>query len=566
LTTYQFLLPLVLLLVAGCSSGADEFAGNAFFYNDPDGLNTLDPVAIGARSPWWIGGHIFIGLVDLDSALTPIPRLARSWTTSDDGLRWTFNLRTDIRFADDAAFPGGKGRRVTAEDVRYSFERVCDPATKTTGFWVFGGKVAGADEFFKARNEKGAATVEHVSGLNVINDSTFEITLTKPFPPFLAMLSIPYCYVVPKEAIEKYGADFFKKPVGAGPYRLVEWEKDQRLVLARNPGYYERDAAGKQLPYLDSIVVTFIKDGKTEFTEFQQGRLDQIATIDPAFVESVLTPDGRHLTPEYESYRLITSNAMSVDYYGFLIDSTAEGAKGSPFVGNRDLRQAINYGIDRERIVRYVLQGRGAPGVHGPIPPGTPGYGEVAGYTYDKAKAAALLAKAGYPGGKGLPPITLQLASGERNANIAETVQDQLAGLGIRIELKQVDLSEHRGMMDGGKLPFFRASWQADYPDAENFLALFYTPFKAPRGPNRSRISNRAVDSLYLLALEPRLTPAERASIYSQAERIILEEAPWVILYYGINQRLTQPWISGYGVDVLDRLQLTRVRKQLQSK
>lgn len=553
-------------MLAGCGSSVDEFAGNAFFYNDPDGLNTLDPVAIGARSPWWIGSHIFLGLVDLDSTLAPMPRLAKGWTTSEDGLRWTFNLRTDINFADDQSFPGGKGRRVTAEDVRYSFERVCDPASGTTGFWVFRGKVKGADEYYQSRSQQGATPLEHVSGLQVIDDSTFTIELVSPFPPFLSMLSIPYCYVVPKEAVMKYGADFFKNPVGAGPYRLVEWQKDQRLVLARNPGYYEVDPSGTQLPYLDSVVVTFIKDGKTEFGEFQQGRLDAIATIDPAFVESVIMPDGRNLTPEYAEYKLLTSNAMSVDYYCFLIDSTAGGAAGSPFVNNRDLRQAINYGIDRERIVRYVLHGRGAPGSHGPIPPGTPGYGGVEGYTFDREKAVALLAKAGYPGGKGLPPITLQLASGEKNANIAEAVQDQLAGLGINITLKQVDLSEHRGMMDDGKLAFFRASWQADYPDAENFLALFYTPFMAPRGPNRSRISNRAVDSLYRLGLVPTLTPAERASIYSQAERIILDEAPWVILYYGINQRLTQPWISGYGVDVLDRLQLTRVRKQQQSR
>jgi peptide/nickel transport system substrate-binding protein len=548
------------LLLAACGSKGTR-SNNTFYYNESDGLNTLDPAKIGARAPWWIGNQIYLGLIDLDSALHPIPRLARSWSVSDDGLRWTFNLRSDVFFADDPCFPGGKGRRVTAEDVRYSFERICNPASGSTGFWVFRGKVKGADEYFEGRQKQVQTPLENVPGITVMNDTTLTIELVEPFAPFLTMLSIPYCWVVPHEAVEKYGEEFFRHPVGAGPFHLVEWTHDQRLTLARNPHYYEHDAAGKQLPYLDTVSVSFIKESKTEFMEFKGGRLDAISSVDPALAATVFSGDGKTLTPEYSKYRLFTSPALSVEYYGFMLDSTTPAGKTSVLARNRYLRRALNYAVDRDAIVRYVLQGRALPGTHGPVPPGTPGYSNVQGYRYDREMARRLLDSAGFPGGKGLPEITLQLGQNERTASVAEAVQEQLKGIGVRLQLRQVDFPQHREMILDGKLPFWRTSWMGDYPDAENFLALFYSKYMSPRGPNTTHFWNARVDSLYRAALDPKLGPEARSALYGQAERIILDDAPWMILYYTIVQRLVQPNIVGYMVDPLDRLNLTYVRK-----
>jgi peptide/nickel transport system substrate-binding protein len=544
-------------LMSGCGGRGAATANNTFFYNEPEDLPTLDPARISARAPWWVGGQIYIGLVGLDSALQPVPMLAKSWSTSSDGKVWTFILRNDVRFADDPSFPGGKGRTLTAEDVRYSFERICNPATASTGFWVFRGKVAGAEEYYNG----GAAQGGHVSGFHVVNDTTLEITLVEPSPLLLSLISMPYCYVVPREAVEKYGKDYFRHPVGAGAFKLAEWITGQHLLLVRNGNYFEHDASGKQLPYLDSVSVSFIKDKKSEFGEFEAGRLDMVASVDPALLDKVFTPDGQSLSDAYKKYRLFRTPSMSVEYYGFMLDSTAAGAKGSPFIHNAYLRRALNYAIDRDAIVRYVLHGQAIPATHGPIPPGIPGYSGVAGYSFNREMARKLLDSAGYPEGKGLPEIILQISESERISAVAQAIQEQLNAIGVKVRIVQVSPAQNRSMAAEGKLPFWRANWMADYPDAENFIALFYSKYAAPSGSNTTRYRNARVDSLYREALAPGLSAEQRSAIYGKAERIILDEAPWILIYHSTIQRLVQPGITGYGIDPLDRLMLTHVRK-----
>jgi len=552
---------LAAVLLAGCG-GNDETSKNTFFYNEHDNFNTLDPALIGARASGWAGSQIFVGLVGLDSAMGPIGKLARDWSVSEDGRVWRFNLRTDARFADDPCFPDGKGRTVTAEDVRYSFERICRPETKSTGVWVFRGKVLGVDEYIASFDS--GNPLEHIEGLRVVDDSTFEITLVEPFAPFLSMLTIPYCFVVPHEAVEKYGEDFFRHPVGAGPFKMIEWVPDQRLTMSRNENYFERDAQGNRLPYLDSISVSFIRDLRTEFTEFQRGNLDMISGLEPSFIDAVFAPDGKSLTPEYSQYRLYLVPSMSITYYGFQLDPNTQGGQGSPFVDNRYLRRALNYAIDRDAIVRYVLKGQSIAATHGPIPPGTPGYSGIEGYRFDRDMARKLLDSAGYPDAKGLPEIVIQMSDNERTKSVGEVVQEQLAQIGIKAQIRQVQFPQHREMYKSAKLPIWVASWIADYPDAENFMGVFYSPFIANQGPNTTHFSNATFDSLYRAALDPHLSIEERAKIYNRAERIVLDEAPWIFLTYSLVQRLTQPGISGYTVDPLDRLDLTYVRKQLQ--
>ncbi|KXK56564.1 MAG: peptide/nickel transport system substrate-binding protein [Chlorobi bacterium OLB7] len=544
--------------VGGCG-GETRRSGNVFYYNEQDGLTALDPARIGARASGWIGAQIFSGLVTLDTALRPVPQLAKSWSVSPDGLRWTFHLRTDARFADDPCFPDGKGRRVTAQDVRYSFERVCSPESKSTGTWVFRDKVNGAAAFIDAEPGKRPA---HIEGIRVMDDSTMEIELTQPFAPFLTLLSIPYAYVVPHEAVEKYGEDFFRHPVGSGPFKLKEWNPDQFLTLERNPNYFERDAEGKQLPYLDGVQVSFIKDINTEFVEFEQGNLDMVSSIAPTRVDVVLSDDGLRLKEGYQQYRYFRVPALSTEYYGFQLDTASEGGKASPLASNRYLRLALNYGIDREAIIKYVLKGQATAGSYGPIPPGAPGFSGVQGYRYDRELAKRMLDSAGFPGGKNLPPILLQTGTNERTASVAEVVIEQLKAIGVTVTTKQVEFAQLREMYKSAKVPFWRASWIADYPDGENFMALFYSPFIQHQGPNTTHFRNPMVDSLYRQALDPHLTTEQRAAMYSKAERLILDEAPWIILSYSILQRLSQPWIAGYTVDPLDRLVLTTVRKQ----
>ncbi len=546
-----------LLAFGGCRPADEPAPERSFIYNEAEGITTLDPAHMSYVAAIWVGTQLYNGLVELDTALRVVPSLARSWSVDSAGRRWRFVLRTDVLFHDDPCFQG-KPRRLRAADVKFSFERICDARTRSPGLWVFWGKVVGVEEFHAA-TARGQRPPEGVRGIRVVDDSTVEIELARPFAPFLALLTMPYCWIVPEEAVRTYGEDFFRHPVGTGPFRLQEWTPDVRLVLRRHEHYFKRDETGRRLPYLDFVVVRFLRDLKTAFWEFQQGRLDMLSGLDPSVVPTVLTPEGT-LRPAFARYQLLTTPAYAVEYYGIMLDTTTEGGRTSPLARSRLLRQALNYAIDRERIIRHVLHGLAEPAT-GILPPGLPGAsGHVVGYSYNPDYARRLLAAAGFPNGRGLPPLVLQLGTNPRTLSVAEAIQQQLAEVGIRLELRQVNFPEHLAMVRQGRCMLWRTNWVADYPDPENFLALFYSPYQAPNGPNTTRFRSAEVDSLYEQALTER-NPERRWALYRQMEQRILEEAPWVLLYYPRLIRLLQPTVRGMHVDGSDRLVLECVRK-----
>lgn len=548
-------------LLTSCTEKDAEDRENTFFYNEPDGISTLDPAQMSYRASIWAGLQLYNGLVQLDTALVIRPAIARSWSVDSTGTEWTFVLRNDVYFHEDACFGDRKTRPVVAADVKYSIERIGNAATASRGLWVFSGKLLGFDEYHEAT--KTGAPADGIRGIDVLNDSTVRLTLVKPFAPFLSLLTMPYAYIVPHEAVEAYGKDFFKHPVGTGPFRLAGWEPDVRMVLERNPVYFERDAAGSQLPYMAGVSISFARDTKTEFLEFRQGTLDFVSSIDPSVAQSVITPEGT-LTSEFSRYQLLQTAAHSIDYYGILLDSTLPAVQNFPPATIKKLRQALNYGVDREKIIRYVLNGKGIPAHYGVLPPGMPGFSSsVDGYSYNPDLARTLLRESGFPDGRNLPPLVLRIGQNERSEAVAEAVQQQWKELGIQLDIRPIDFPQLLQMVHRSELPFWRTSWIGDYPGPENFLALFYSYNKAPQGPNTTRIARRDLDSLYETALSPQLTDAERYALYNQMETIVLDEAPWVFLYYNILQRLAQPWVQGLTVDGADRLLLKTVRKQL---
>ncbi|MCS7169032.1 MAG: ABC transporter substrate-binding protein, partial [Candidatus Kapabacteria bacterium] len=531
----------------------------SFLYNEAEGITSLDPAHMSYMSAIWVGTQLYNGLVEFDTALRVVPCLARAWSRDATGRLWCFVLRRDVFFHDDPCF-GGKPRRFRAADVKFSFERICDARTRSPGLWVFWGKIVGVEEFHAA-TLRGERLPEGVRGIRVVDDTTVEIELQRPFAPFLSLLTMPYCWIVPEEAVRSYGKDFFRHPVGTGPFRLLEWQPDVRLVLLRNERYFKVDATGTRLPYLDSVVVRFLRDPRTAFWEFQQGRLDMVSGIDPSLLPAVLTPDGR-LRPEFAHYQLLSSPAYAIEYYGIMLDTTTEGGRASPLARSRLLRQALNYAIDRQRIVRHVLYGLAEPAHYGVLPPGFPGFSPgTVGYRYDPQRARQLLAAAGFPNGEGLPVLTLQLGISPRTLSVAEAVQQQLAEMGIRVELRQVSFPQHLAMVREGRCMLWRTNWIADYLDPENFLALFYSGYRAPDGPNTTRVRLVEVDSLYDRALAE-VEAERRFQLYRQIERRVLDEAPWIFLYYPRLVRLLQPTVAGMYLDGSDRLVLEQVRKR----
>ncbi len=529
-----------------------------FCYNESNGISSLDPALASYQAASWAGTQLYNSLVELDSSLSVRPCLASSWDIEDGGLRWVFHLRRDVYFHDDSCFAGARGRRMTAEDVRFSIERILHGRTRSPGLWVFRTRLVGAEDYYTGTLQGKTLNCE---GIQILDDSTIVFILEQPYAPFLQLLSMPYAWIIPHEAVERYGQDYGRHPVGTGAFCFDHWLADREIVLRKNPHYFKVDEQGQRLPYLEGVRISFIKDTKTEFLEFRNGAIDILSSIDPSIAPVVVSPEGT-LQAAFGHYQLQQTCAHSVEYYGILLDTTLGAGHHSVLARSLKLRQALNYAIDRERIVRYVLNGKGRAATHGVLPPGLPGFREdTKGYGYEPERARQLLAEAGFPAGKGLPSLTLQMGNSARTVSVAEAIQQMWKEIGVQLDIKQVDFPQHLEMVSSSKLALWRTSWIGDYPDPENFLALFYSGFHSPNGPNTTHYHNARADSLYLRALSPLRSSEERYELYHEIERMVVEECPWIFLYYASIQRLLQPSIHGLSLDGADRLVLETVRK-----
>ncbi|WP_236652766.1 ABC transporter substrate-binding protein [Chitinophaga vietnamensis] len=527
-----------LLLLWSCGSHEKQ-QQQVFRYNQTEGISSLDPAFAKSQAVIWAVRQVYNTLVEPDTNLEIKPSLARSWRISEDHRTYTFDLRTDVYFHDSDVFPGGKGRRLTAQDVVYSLKRIMDPATASPGAWIFNGKIS-SDTGFKA-----------------LNDSTFSLTLYKPFHPIMGILSMQYCSVVPHEAVERYGKDFRNHPVGTGPFQFFLWEEGQALVLHRNPHYFETDSSGHRLPYLDAVQVSFLDSKATEFLLFRQGQLDFMNDIDASFKDEVLTRQGQ-LKKEWEGKMVLNKHAyLNTEYLGFLVDSSNPLLRASP-IKIKKIRQAINYGFDRTKMMTYLRNGIGTAATAGFVPAGLPSFDStnVKGYTYNPALTRQLLQEAGYPQGQGLAPV--KLLSIPIYADLANYVANQLQETGIRIQVEVIQKSLLLEQTAKSQALFFRGSWIADYPDAESYLAMFYS--KNPAPPNYTRYANPAYDRLYEQALEEN-NDSIRYGLYRQMDRMIIADAAVVPLFYDEVIRLVQPNVTGLFNNGMNLLELRRVKK-----
>ncbi|MFN5876278.1 MAG: ABC transporter substrate-binding protein, partial [Ignavibacteria bacterium] len=384
-----------------------RYFGGIYRQNETGELRGLDPAGLNDVTSGHIAINIFDQLLEFDSDLNIIPEIATSWKVSDDGRTYTFILRNDVYFHDDPCFPSGKGRKLTARDVKYSFTRIVDVREQSRNDAYLRDKVVGASEFYEATRiasrTGGDPHVRAVQGFVAVDDTTFQILLTKPFAPFMYTLTQPSFGIVPHEAVRAYGRDFFQHPVGTGPFRFVEWSPDQHCVLERNPSFWERDTFGNRLPYLDGIRFSFMKDDKMQLLEFASGKLEESYRIPSEYFADIVD-ENKSPKGKWSKYILLHKTALATQYYGFL--------NTDPVFRDVRIRQAFNYAVDRNRIIRYVLKGQASgPAHNGLVPPSMPGYesDSVSGYSFNPTRARELLAQAGFPNGQGFPEITLQL-------------------------------------------------------------------------------------------------------------------------------------------------------------
>ncbi|HEY3251373.1 MAG TPA: ABC transporter substrate-binding protein, partial [Ignavibacteria bacterium] len=366
---------IVFLAIFLISCSKKESSDKIFRYNEPNGIESLDPITANNYPALHVLINTCEGLVwyNRDAKLEPL--IAKSYSISEDGIVYTFNLRTDVYFHNDACFPDGKGRKVIASDFKYCYERVCNPLVKTRGLWVYRDKVDGAKQFADAPEK-----IKEIKGFLTINDSTFQIKLVQPFAPFMSILTMPYGYVYPKEAVEYYKENFGFHIVGTGPFKFVKWDIDKELICEKNKNYWAKDKDGSALPKVDGFRVSFIRSTETEFLDFSEKKLDfQKPSVD---VYGQIIDENGNLKSEY-NFDLVKQPYLNTVYLTAMLSKNKEGGKNNPFIGNTKLRQALNYAIDREKIVKFILRNKGTPGVNGPLPKGMPGFSEdVKGYSY----------------------------------------------------------------------------------------------------------------------------------------------------------------------------------------
>lgn len=531
----SFLLGLAAALFVACGPGKEQDGRTVFRFNQSAALTNLDPAFASHMQNVKVGDQFFDGLVEMDVELHVRPAIAARWTIADSGRSYTFHLRNDVWFHDSEAFPDGKGRRVTAEDFRYSFERIRDPRVASPGRWVF----------------------EHVApgpeGFQVIDDSTLTVQLVRPFAPFLGILCMVYTSVVPREAVEHFGTEWRSHPVGAGPFRFFHWEEGVKLVMQRNERYYQRDEQGSSLPYLDAVSISFVKDRNAEFLALVKGEFDMMSGVEGSAVTELLDPLGR-IRPKYaDRIRVERAPSLETSYMGFVMDSTVLG--NGPWADVR-LRRALGLAIDRERIISHIQRGIGIPALS-ILPPGLPGASGI-GRGYDAAEARRLLSEAGYPGGKGLPPLSV--ATTATGLELCEFIQHELAGFGIRLEVNVLPLSTHISGVANREYAFFRKNWAADYPDAENFLMLFVGANRTPAGPNYTCFSNATMDRLYAEALHA-VDDSLRMDLYQQMDSLVIDAAPAIFLTHNEVVLFVRNGITGLWADPMSQLDLRRVRK-----
>ena len=540
----RFSLGLIWLGLSACGFKASDSDRANTLVQPTLRIRTFDP-ARAADVPSVLGvARIYETLLQYNDEARPYvlePLLATTMPeVSPDGLTYTFQVRSGIYFQDDPCFEatGGCGRELTAQDFVYAIQRVADARTVSTGWWLFRNRIVGLDAFREATlKEPGREVNRPIEGLQAPDERTLVITLTQPYPQFLYVLAMHYAAAIPREAVDYYGDRLGQHPVGTGPFQLVSWDRNYRVVYRKNPGWELRGRAesipaanqqglgGRGLPGLDGIVDLVMADASTRWLAFLRGELDRCGLSQDQW--DVVVDEHGALRPAFyeQGIRMASGPALQISYIAFNMDDPVVGT-------NTALRRAITQAFNTEEWLEFHNQRVMRP--TGPIPMGLAGYREGAlPFPYDLAAARQLMVEAGYP--DGVDPatgerlrLTLELgrADDQELRQTAELIRHFVSQIGIRLELNFNHAPQFYDKLERRAAQLFYLSWIGDYPDAENFLQLFYGPSASP-GPNRCNYVNPTFDRLFEQARVMPDSP-ERTARYEALAQIVIEDCPWV--------------------------------------
>ena len=466
---------------------------------------TLDPALVQDSTSAEYVVHLFSGLVTLDQDLEVAPDLAAGWDLSDDGRTYTFHLRPDVTFQD--------GRTLTAEDVAYSIERACDPTVGSPVAASYLDDIVGATA--RIRGE-----AEFVTGVVIEDDDTLRITIDAPKAYFLAKLTYPTAFVVDREQVEAEGDGWTLRPNGSGPFVLASLSKDL-IVLEANERFYGVKPSIQRVEYVLS--------GGQPLAMYENDEIDIVA-VAPSEIERVTDPENAL------SHELVTGSEPSVQYLAFNVSM--------PPFDDRAVRQAFAHAIDKDKIADLVLKGT-ASVAKGVLPPALPDYDPtLTGLAYDPAKARELLASSRYGAEGALPPIVLSVSgtSGYLSSQDRAILSMLEENLGIEVTVEEVEWSYFLRDINERRYAFFAAGWIGDYPDSQNFIDLL---FHSDSSQNHTGYSSPEVDEL-LERARIETDPEQRTELYRQAERLIVDDAPWIPLTHGAVYVLVKPHVKGY--------------------
>ena len=478
--------------------------------------------------------QIFEGLVKYDpKTLEVVPGLASEWNTTD-GLTYTFTLRDDIYFHDNACFEGGKGRKMVGEDVIYTFKTIYTKDIENRAYYTFKNTIVGGDDFYE-----GKAT--EIAGIKT-EGNTVTFQLVEPSTVFLQKLATIFAVVVPKEAVE--ASEFV--PVGTGPFIYDENNSTSEIVrLSRNKNYHTKDENGNQLPYLDSVVFKYYEHSEDQMDLFWTGELSYIPGVPITSISEVLEERIGDFESTPPKYKLISEPQLSTTYLEFNMTNKT--------LKNKKVRKAINLAINRQKLVEKIMKNQayeiGKFGITPPLPKVFKDYDfegiEDVSYQYNPEEAKKLLAEAGYPDGRGFPTLTFQFRLGNDHYLVASEIQNQLRSvLNINIDIEAIEFNDLIENQGHGRADMFRSTWFSDYPNPETFLINAYgkvvpSDRAEPSYVNSSRFQNAEFDR-YFEAAASSATIEEAYQNYAAAEKVLMEEAPFIILWYGEDMMLMQ--------------------------
>lgn len=532
---FQVLFILTLLWIGCKDPNVDVDKNKVFIYNQPANITSLDPAFAKSHNNMWVVNHVYNTLIKLDNNLLIAPCLAKTWQVSGDGLVYTFILRDDVYFHENECFASeDKRKKLTAKDVEYSFNRLIDTTLSSPGSWIFSDKV------------------DPESAFKALDDTIFILRLSKPFLPTLQMLTMQYCSIIPKEAVDFYGNNFRSVAVGTGPYKFKRWIDNQALFLGINENYFDKSFFSENPP--EYIKTTLIPDKQIASLELLNGNIDLISGLESSYINEFLDREGKLKENKQSKVQYFRSPYLNTEYIG-INQTMAQSHEG---LKNKYFRQALNYAIDRRLLLESLRNGVGQPATSGFTPKGLPSFNDsmVRGYTFDIQKAKELLLKSGIKDIRSLPPLLIH--TNAEYLDMATFVSKQWELIGVKSKIELMDTGVLRDGMRNSRLQLFRGSWIADYPDAESYLCVFYS--KNPAPPNYTRFSSDKYDRLYEEAIQT-VDDDRRFKLYQEMEKIIVEEAPVIFLFYDESSIFLNKNISGFQNNGLNILNLNGLSK-----